>query len=472
MPGLGPSFRPGGYGPSVNLKWPFWAKADPVSSFSSTLKMEGLIEDFSAGAVDTVKWPSRVGFTQTGGLGVLAAPGAAGGESNLKSAYIWDIRESSISWQWTFPTLGGNWVARVRIYITNNEFNNYFNYEVNNSTGFTTTREQVSGIGVRNSSSTAIDLVNHRWGRIRYEGNTVYFDASPDGVNWTTINSGTTLIDLERASNQAAFHHSWPTATAPGPTDDLSVDNINIAGVPGSGQNIAVGVATETSTAAAISSSKSMLMDFASETDTATVITAARPIPVGLATETDTATAIASSKASAMGVATETDTAQGVSSKKTVLTGQATETDTAQGISFTKSAAVGQASETDTATAMSSVKALIVNQATETDTATGLVAPKLIAVGVVTETDTATAIASLKSLLVGQVTETDTALSISTQKSLAMNLATETDTAAAIALVVKQKLIGAALETDSALPISPPAAPQTAPLLGLMRVGR
>jgi hypothetical protein len=379
MPGLGPSFRPGGYGPSVNLKWPFWAKADPVSSFSSTLKMEGLIEDFSAGAVDTVKWPSRVGFTQTGGLGVLAAPGAAGGESNLKSAYIWDIRESSISWQWTFPTLGGNWVARVRIYITNNEFNNYFNYEVNNSTGFTTTREQVSGIGVRNSSSTAIDLVNHRWGRIRYEGNTVYFDASPDGVNWTTINSGTTLIDLERASNQAAFHHSWPTATAPGPTDDLSVDNINIAGVPGSGQNIAVGVATETSTAAAISSSK---------------------------------------------------------------------------------------------TAMSSVKALIVNQATETDTATGLVAPKLIAVGVVTETDTATAIASLKSLLVGQVTETDTALSISTQKSLAMNLATETDTAAAIALVVKQKLIGAALETDSALPISPPAAPQTAPLLGLMRVGR
>ncbi len=80
------------------------------------------------------------------------------------------------------------------------------------------------------------------------------------------------------------------------------------------GQNIDVGLSSETDTALAVGKSKAKAVGLASETDTALAVSHLRLFSVGLATETDSAFAVAKRKAKAVGLATSTDSAFAVTS--------------------------------------------------------------------------------------------------------------------------------------------------------------
>lgn len=463
-----PAVRPvGSPGLKPNNRWPFSGVA-PRAPLKRPISE--LYDDFTTSGVNAARWPTVSLFTQPGdGKGHFAAPTAQGGENNLKSAFLWGIEGGSVKWKWAlFPT-AGNWRAYIRVYMAFNDFNNYYTFEWNSTSATILCREQTSAGGARLAASVALDTTQV-WGRIRQDG-LVFFEYSADGINWTELSSGSPQLNLAGSGVQFAMHYVWTSGQAVGPTGELQVDSVNIDPIV-VGQSIAVGQALETDTADVIASTKALSIVEAVETDTAQAINPSRPVPVDVATETDTASAITYTRGATVGIASETDTAQATTSAKTVTTGQATETDTASGVTFSKSAAIGAVSETDTASAMTPVRAYTVNLATETDTAIGFNAPKTVNVDVASEVDTSTALATLKTLLTGQVTETDTATALASSKLLLANQALETDTATAVALIVKQKLVGFALEIDSALPISPPAPPATAPLRNLLNVGQ
>ncbi len=73
------------------------------------------------------------------------------------------------------------------------------------------------------------NTTNHRWLRIRESSGTIYFEASPDSITWTTLSStsgsGLTLTDV-RPTFQAGY---YGTQATPG---SFVVDNFNIPATP------------------------------------------------------------------------------------------------------------------------------------------------------------------------------------------------------------------------------------------------
>lgn len=212
----------------------------------------------------------------------------------------------------------------------------------------------------------------------------------------------------------------------------------------------------------------------ATETDTAQVITPVQttpPVAIGLASETDTAQAISvlSPVTVAIGRATETDTAQTITVEAGDVfdIGQATETDTAGVITpvAVVTVAVGRATETDTASALTVQASLVlsVGLATETDTAQPITVATTVTVAVVlaSETDTAQSItvAAINTVAVAVASEVDTAQAITplATTTLAIGVAVESDTAQPLTAVFGGVTVGVnrAAEQDSADNISP-----------------
>lgn len=245
---------------------------------------------------------------------------------------------------------------------------------------------------------------------------------------------------------------------------------------------VAIGLATETNTAQAISvlSPITVAIERAAETDTAQniAVLAADVYDIGQASETDTAQAITpvAVAAVAIGQATETDTANSltVQATSTITVGLATETDTAQAITVATSVTVtvGLASETDTAQAITAqaVNNIAVGLATETDTAQSITPASVTvtAVGTANETDTAQALTPVfggVTIPVGLAEELDSAdnISPSTMGTIAIGTANETDTALSIAVNASVSAsVGLAQETDTAQALTPLTGPVAA----------
>lgn len=174
----------------------------------------------------------------------------------------------------------------------------------------------------------------------------------------------------------------------------------------------------------------------------------AATVAVGQATETDSALALTVKVGAVVvvGQATETDSALAATTKTGVLVvvGQATETDSALTVTVTDvtplTIAVGQATETDAAqTALTHVK-IAVGQVTETDEALALGTIHVrVPVGQATETDSTFAARTITVVHVGQATETDEAFTVNVDNPLGtfyvhVGQATEADSAGAVTI--------------------------------------
>lgn len=221
------------------------------------------------------------------------------------------------------------------------------------------------------------------------------------------------------------------------------------------------GTATETSSALAGTSTKTVLGGLSAETSSAQAGTSSKSVSGATVGETGSAQAGTSSKVVLGSVVVETDTAlEGTVSIDTgeiiVVGGTATETDSAQAGTSHKLVSGGLSGETDTALIGTALKTVSGEEATETTSALTGDALKQVSGGLVTETDTALAGVADKPITVSgaTVTETDTALSGTAIKPILVSggLVTETDTALA-GTAIKPITVagGTALETDSAL---------------------
>lgn len=281
------------------------------------------------------------------------------------------------------------------------------------------------------------------------------FDANSVNLNWTTVDA---------TARQSLF-------VAIGPGSIFA----------------AVGQATETDTAQAITRLKTITLGQATETDTAQTVKVA-PLRrlINSATETDTAFSITAAKKVSLGIATETDTAQSVNRLKTKAIGQAVETDTAQSITLASTdvsliwrrARGGARGGRERGRYPLRETAYIYNCKTRVAAPTQFnepPAPIVVSVGQAIETDTAQAFTHRKTKIIGvpflgmplplpgstdyePVTEIDTAKSVIPQlgsgHTVAVNQASETDTAR-IVTARKTKTLSQALETETSQPIRP-----------------
>jgi hypothetical protein len=154
-------------------------------------------------------------------------------------------------------------------------------------------------------------------------------------------------------------------------------------------------------------------------------------VDIGLVSETDTAQALVRRKSKAAGQPSETDTAQALVRRKRRALGQVTQADSAQPLVRAKRRSLGLVSQTDLAQAIARRKAKALGQVTQADTAQPMVRRKAKALGIATETDSAQAVGKGKRLALGQALETDSAQTVTPVErvSVALGLASETDSA-------------------------------------------
>jgi hypothetical protein len=213
----------------------------------------------------------------------------------------------------------------------------------------------------------------------------------------------------------------------------------------------AIGLASETDLAQAITWKKTEQVAQASETDTARAITARKLYAIATAAETDLAQAVTFrfGVRVAIGQSLETDLAQAVTATFTTVIGQSAETDLAQALGTAKVEQIGLASETDLARALSALLTYAIGLASETDTAHQIFAKlvtdwgppimvtTLAGIEQVVETDTAQPV--IVTVAIGQATEIDTATLVRLRE--AIDQATETDEAQAVASATTGALI-------------------------------
>jgi hypothetical protein len=183
----------------------------------------------------------------------------------------------------------------------------------------------------------------------------------------------------------------------------------------GGAQTVAIGQASETDVAQALTGAVDSItaLGQASETDAAQPFTATADAvaAIGQAAETDTAQALTATagSAAAIGQASETDTAQALAAAQALAIGQAQETDTAQPVTYSAPGAIGQAQETDAAQPLQANLVQTIGQAQETDAAQSLAVLTGTTIGMALEIDTAGAFAAQQALAIGQAAEADTA---------------------------------------------------------------
>jgi hypothetical protein len=198
-------------------------------------------------------------------------------------------------------------------------------------------------------------------------------------------------------------------------------------------QQVAIGQATETDTAQAVSKTKALTAGEASETDAVQPVTARKTLLMPQVVETDMTQpmTVGGAQVITIGQATETDAAQSVTGSKTVAIGQASETSTAQVFSITKARAAAQAEEMDAAQATGRLKAAQIGQAAETDFAQPMtvVGHLIVAIGQASEADSAAAVVRLKTVVITAVAETDFASNVIPFKTKAVVAGEEIDLA-------------------------------------------
>lgn len=80
--------------------------------------------------------------------------------------------------------------------------------------------------GTASTALGAFDVTRHRWLRIREAAGTLYFEASPDGRVWATLDTATGFGALEWSAAQFALNGSY--FGPDGATRDILIDGVNV----------------------------------------------------------------------------------------------------------------------------------------------------------------------------------------------------------------------------------------------------
>lgn len=244
-----------------------------------------LVDDFNDGVVDPTKWPNSFGiYSEVGGRARVSCDT---GFNAFSSALGYTLAGSSVYLRGYPPAAGGATTeAWAQILIKSDVGGTDLGFELR---ALTSELVMFSRTGYFDAGAVNIpyDPAAHAWLRIRETGGTTYWDTSPDAATWTNRRAVASPawvgdVDLEF---QLIAHRS------DGTPDFAEFDNVNITGT-----FLALGAASETSTAQTLGRTKTRALGTATETDTALPLTVRirRPITDVQARETGAGWAAAS----------------------------------------------------------------------------------------------------------------------------------------------------------------------------------
>lgn len=188
-------------------------------------KVATLVENFQAGGLDPDFATDGTDVVYGGGVVTL---GIFTTQNNLKTAAAWDLTNSQVHAQVTWPATGGGGHQcsfRASLGPTATDTNNEVRFFRNgvNSIDF---RYTIAGAATTLASIT-YDPVAHAWLRFRHSGSTVFWETAPDGVTWTT-RASTAAITWDLTNVFLRFTGVMFGAE----TGVVVVDNINVIGPP------------------------------------------------------------------------------------------------------------------------------------------------------------------------------------------------------------------------------------------------
>lgn len=248
--------------------------------------ISSLVDDFNDGIVDPVKWPNSFGtYSEVGGRARISCDT---GFNAYSSALNWTLAGSAVYLRGYPPAAGGATTeAWAQILIKSSTGGTDLGFELRALTGELVMFSR-TGFFDAGAVNIPYSATNHAWLRVRETGGTVFWDTSPDAATWTNrraLASPAWVGDANIEFQLIAHRDS-------GINDFAEFDNVNITGT-----FLALGTASETDTAQALSRTKTRALGTAVETDTALALTVTirRPITDVQASETDagwTATSI------------------------------------------------------------------------------------------------------------------------------------------------------------------------------------
>jgi len=286
----------------------------------------GTLKDgFDDGSINTSLWTGNYGdLIESGGrIRIPCTTGYAG----LKSASTYTLTGSQILLRAYPPVAGGATSAAASILVLSSTGGT--------DAGFIVDRAQnaiglYSRVGYADGSAVFLtySATDHAWLRLRETGGTLFWDTSADGVNWTNRRTASTPAWASDA-NLAFLIEAHRDA---GTDDYAEADYVNLPPV-----NVALGTASETSTAQTATRSKTRAAGFASETATVIGPGRAKARTMTAAASSDTAQPLGWTKALALSPASSTENAIAFGRRKTRSVTAAAEADTVQpvGVSVT-----------------------------------------------------------------------------------------------------------------------------------------
>lgn len=149
-----------------------------------------LTDNFTTAAINTAKWNSVTAgaatLDTTNDLIVLAVPTTSGATNSFGSTLLFDATSSSVYAE-ICAAPNGNGGTKTVMKVTL-DANNSVSMRLEN--GVFLLRVQTAGSNVDTTLAT-YNPYAHRWWRLRESVGTWYAEASPDGLNWTTLASKT-----------------------------------------------------------------------------------------------------------------------------------------------------------------------------------------------------------------------------------------------------------------------------------------
>lgn len=186
----------------------------PVRSGAAPYPVSMLGDTFDSDVMDPTTWTSSSGGAlQTGGR--LRLPVVAGVVARQATAREWSLTGASLPVKLTtMPGVNGSSATSVSMWLYSQTSGTRLRWSYNAVSGLLRAASEV-GAADGGAVSFPYDPTAHAWLRIRETAGTLYFEASPDGWDWTVYRSLPTPAWVATDSVQLEF-----TATRTGGTPD------------------------------------------------------------------------------------------------------------------------------------------------------------------------------------------------------------------------------------------------------------
>lgn len=183
-------------------------------------KATALVDDFNDNQTDTSKWNAYGAFRETNRRVELLPTGVTGNYSGYASAATYDLTGSEVRIELIQP-LRAAVGAQVNLEAIQDD-NNRVYLSIEN--GRLTSNQRVGGT-YSLLAAVPYDPDRHRWLRLREARGTTFWEASADGVDWTTLASAANPIALGSVTLQ--FNSgSYQEVASPG---TAVVDSFNVS---------------------------------------------------------------------------------------------------------------------------------------------------------------------------------------------------------------------------------------------------